>query len=434
MSNIVAIVGRPNVGKSTLFNRLVRRRQSIVHNESGVTRDRVYGQSEWNGMEFSIIDTGGFVEGSNDVFEKEIIKQVKYAVREAKVILFVVDVTSSITDLDSKMASFLKKNDKPIILVVNKVDDSLRTYDTPVFFKLGLGDFFSISSINGSGTGELLDKLVSFFSKEEQINKKALPKLCIVGRPNVGKSSLINLLLGDEKNIVTNQAGTTRDVTDSYFKKYGHEFFLVDTAGIRKKGKVKEDLEYYSVVRAIGAIEHADVCILMLDATRGMESQDQNIFSLIQRNNRGVIILVNKCDLVLNLGEQSKVIKEQIKDKISPFIDVPIMFISVLNKQRVLKAIKSAIEVYDRLYSRISTSKLNDYMLDIVNQNPPPSVKGKRIKIKYITQLPTKKPSFAFFCNLPQYIKESYKRFLENKLRKEFSFNGVPIQLFFRKK
>ena len=434
MSNIVAIVGRPNVGKSTLFNRLIRRRQSIVHDESGVTRDRVYGQSEWNGVEFSIIDTGGFVEGSNDIFEKEIIKQVKYAVREAKVILLVVDVTSSITDLDSKMVSFLKKIDKPIILAVNKVDDSMKTYDTPIFFKLGLGDFFSISSINGSGTGELLDKIVSFFSKEEQINKKNIPRLCVVGRPNVGKSSLINLLLGDDKNIVTNQAGTTRDVTDSYFKKYGHEFYLVDTAGIRKKGKVKEDLEYYSVVRAIGAIENADVCILMLDATRGMESQDQNIFSLIQRNNRGVIILVNKCDLVSNLGESSKIIKDQIKDKISPFIDVPIMFISVLNKQRVLKAVKSAIEIYERLYSRISTSKLNDYMLDIISQNPPPSVKGKRIKIKYITQLPTKKPSFAFFCNLPQYIKESYKRFLENKLRKEFSFHGVPIQLFFRKK
>jgi len=434
MSNIIAIVGRPNVGKSTLFNRLVKRRQSIVHDQSGVTRDRVYGHSEWNGIEFSIIDTGGFVEGSQDIFEKEIIKQVKHAVREAKVILFVVDVNSSITDLDSKMASFLQKIDKPILLVVNKVDDSMKTYDTPIFFKLGFGDFFSISSINGAGTGELLDKIVSFFNKDDKINKNILPRLCIVGRPNVGKSSLINLLLGDEKNIVTNQAGTTRDVTDSYFKKYGHEFFLVDTAGIRKKGKVKEDLEYYSVVRAIGAIEHADVCLLMLDATRGMEAQDQNIFSLITRNKRGVIILVNKCDLVSDLGEESKVIQKKIIDKISPFIDVPIMFISVLNKQRVLKAIQSAIDVYDRLYTKISTSKLNDYMLDVINKNPPPSVKGKRIKIKYITQLPTKKPSFAFFCNLPQYIKESYRRFLENKLRKEFSFNGVPIQLFFRKK
>ena len=434
MSNIIAIVGRPNVGKSTLFNRLVKRRQSIVHDQSGVTRDRVYGHSEWNGIEFSIIDTGGFVEGSQDIFEKEIIKQVKHAVREAKVILFVVDVNSSITDLDSKMASFLQKIDKPILLVVNKVDDSMKTYETPIFFKLGFGDFFSISSINGAGTGELLDKIVSFFNKDDKINKNILPRLCIVGRPNVGKSSLINLLLGDEKNIVTNQAGTTRDVTDSYFKKYGHEFFLVDTAGIRKKGKVKEDLEYYSVVRAIGAIEHADVCILMLDATRGMEAQDQNIFSLITRNKRGVIILVNKCDLVSDLGEESKMIQKKIIDKISPFIDVPIMFISVLNKQRVLKAIQSAIDVYDRLYTKISTSKLNDYMLDVINKNPPPSVKGKRIKIKYITQLPTKKPSFAFFCNLPQYIKESYRRFLENKLRKEFSFNGVPIQLFFRKK
>ena len=434
MSNIIAIVGRPNVGKSTLFNRLVKRRQSIVHDQSGVTRDRVYGHSEWNGIEFSIIDTGGFVEGSQDIFEKEIIKQVKHAVREAKVILFVVDVNSSITDLDSKMASFLQKIDKPILLVVNKVDDSMKTYDTPIFFKLGFGDFFSISSINGAGTGDLLDKIVSFFNKDDKINKNILPRLCIVGRPNVGKSSLINLLLGDEKNIVTNQAGTTRDVTDSYFKKYGHEFFLVDTAGIRKKGKVKEDLEYYSVVRAIGAIEHADVCLLMLDATRGMEAQDQNIFSLITRNKRGVIILVNKCDLVSDLGEESKMIQKKIIDKISPFIDVPIMFISVLNKQRVLKAIQSAIDVYDRLYTKISTSKLNDYMLDVINKNPPPSVKGKRIKIKYITQLPTKKPSFAFFCNLPQYIKESYRRFLENKLRKEFSFNGVPIQLFFRKK
>ena len=433
MSNIVAIVGRPNVGKSTLFNRLVRRRQSIVHDQSGVTRDRVYGKSEWNGIDFSIIDTGGFVEGSQDVFEKEIIKQVNYAVHEAKIILFVVDVTSGITDLDFKMSKFLKKIDKPIILVVNKVDDSMKIYDTPVFFKLGFGDFFSISSINGSGTGELLDKMVLSFNKEK-IKTIDIPRLCIVGRPNVGKSSLINLLLGDDKNIVTNRAGTTRDVTDSYFKKYGHEFYLVDTAGIRKKAKVKEDVEYYSVVRAIGAIEHADVCILMLDATCGMESQDQNIFSVITRNNRGVIILVNKCDLVENLGEESKIIKQKIKDKISPFTDVPIMFISVLNKQRVLKAIKSSIQVYDRLFTRISTSKLNDYMLNIINQSPPPSVKGKRIKIKYITQLPTKKPSFAFFCNLPQYIKESYKRFLENQLRKEFSFKGVPIQLFFRKK
>ncbi|OUV53303.1 MAG: ribosome biogenesis GTPase Der [Flavobacteriales bacterium TMED113] len=434
MSNIVAIVGRPNVGKSTLFNRLVKRRQSIVHDQSGVTRDRVYGQSEWNGIDFSIIDTGGYVEGSQDIFEKEIIKQVKHAVREATVIIFVVDVTSEITDLDSRMSGFLQKIEKPVLLVVNKVDDSLRTYDTPIFYKLGFKEFFSISSINGSGTGELLDKIVTFFSKESIIKKNDLPRLCIVGRPNVGKSSLINLLLDDNKNIVTNQAGTTRDVTDSYFKKYGHEFYLVDTAGIRKKGKVKEDLEYYSVVRAIGAIENADVCILMLDASRGMESQDQNIFSLIQRNNRGVIILVNKCDLIQNMNDQGKLIKTQILNKIAPFDDVPIMFISVLNKQRVLKAVKEAINVYNRLYTRISTSKLNDFILDVINHNPPPSVKGKRVKIKYVTQLPTKKPSFAFFCNLPQYIKESYKRFIENKLRNEFDFVGVPIQLFFRKK
>jgi len=434
MGNIVAIVGRPNVGKSTLFNRLVQRKKSIVHNHSGVTRDRIYEKTDWNGVNFSLIDTGGFVQGSDDIFEKEIIKQVAFAVEEANVILFVVDVNSGITNLDSNLSRFLKKVNKKVILVVNKVDDTFKNYDSPIFYNLGFGDFFSISAINGSGTGDLLDYVVSFLDSKNEIISDDFPRICVVGRPNVGKSSLINLLLDNEKNIVTNKAGTTRDSVDSYFKKYNQEFLLVDTAGIRKKSKVTEDLEYYSVIRSIGAIENSDVCILMIDAQTGMENQDQKIFSLITKNQRGVVILINKYDLIKNKKEEKIIIEKRIKEKIAPFVDVPIIFISVLNKQRVLKSIKMAVDVFQRITFKISTSKLNEYMLGVIEKNPPPSTKGKRIKIKYITQLPTRRPSFAFFCNLPQYIKESYKRFLENKLREKFDFTGIPIQLFFRKK
>jgi len=434
MANIVAIVGRPNVGKSTLFNRLVKRKKSIVHNHSGVTRDRIYEKTDWNGVDFSLIDTGGFVQGSDDIFEKEIIKQVEFAVEEASVILFVVDVNSGITNLDSNLSRFLQKINKKVILVVNKVDDTFKNYDSPIFYNLGFGDFFSISAINGSGTGDLLDHVVSFLDPKNDIINEDFPRICVVGRPNVGKSSLVNLLLDDEKNIVTNKAGTTRDSVDSYFKKYNQEFVLVDTAGIRKKAKVKEDLEYYSVIRSIGAIENSDVCILMIDAQTGMENQDQKIFSLIVKNQRGVIILINKYDLIKNKKEEQVIIEKRIKEKIAPFVDVPIIFISVLNKQRVLKSIKTAVDVFGRLTFKISTSKLNDYLLGVIEKTPPPSTKGKRVKIKYITQLPTRRPSFAFFCNLPQYIKESYKRFLENKLREKFDFKGIPIQIFFRKK
>ena len=434
MGNIVAIVGRPNVGKSTLFNRLVQRKKSIVHNHSGVTRDRIYEKTDWNGLDFSLIDTGGYVKGSEDVFEKEIIKQVEFAVNEANVILFVVDVNTGITEMDLNLSRYLNKLEKKVILVVNKVDDTFKNYEAPIFYNLGFGDFYSISAINGSGTGDLLDKVVSFLEKKIELKNNDYPRICVVGRPNVGKSSLINLLLDNEKNIVTNKAGTTRDSVDSYFKKFNQEFLLVDTAGIRKKSKVHEDLEYYSVVRSIGSIENSDVCILMIDAKSGMGNQDQKIFSLIVKNQRGLIILVNKFDLINNKKEEQIKIEKKIKEKIAPFVDVPIIFASVVNKQRILKSIEIAINVYNKLSFKISTSHLNKYMLSIIEKNPPPSTKGKRIKIKYITQLPTKRPSFAFFCNLPQYIKESYKRFLENKLRDEFDFKGVPLQLFFRKK
>ena len=434
MANIVAIVGRPNVGKSTLFNRLVQRKKSIVHNHSGVTRDRIYEKSDWNGINFSLIDTGGFVKGSDDIFEKEIVKQVEFAVNEASVILFVVDVSVGITKLDSDLSKYLKKIQKKVILVVNKVDDTFKNYDTPVFYNLGFGEFYSISAINGAGTGDLLDYVVSFLDNTNETSEYDFPRICVVGRPNVGKSSLVNLLLDDEKNIVTNQAGTTRDSIDSYFKKYNQEFILVDTAGIRKKSKVKEDLEYYSVIRSIGAIENSDVCILMIDAQTGMENQDQKIFSLITKNQRGVVLLINKYDLLKNKKEEKIIIENKIKEKIAPFTDIPIIFISVLNKQRVLKSVESAVDVHKRLSFKISTSKLNNYLLSVIEKNPPPSTKGKRVKIKYVTQLPTRRPSFAFFCNLPQYIKESYKRYLENKLREKFNFTGVPIQLFFRRK
>ena len=435
MSNIVAIVGRPNVGKSTFFNRLIQKRQAIVDSTSGVTRDRHYGKSDWNGQEFSLIDTGGYIVGSDDIFESEIRKQVDLAIDESNVILFLVDAQDGVTDLDITVANYLRKCDKPIFLVVNKVDNEKIMQNAVDFYSLGMGDYFCISSINGSGTGELLDALViSLPKKIAQENDVDVPRFAIIGRPNVGKSSFINSLLDKDRNIVTDIAGTTRDSLDTHFTKFGYDFILVDTAGLRKKKKVSENLEFYSVMRSIRSIEYSDVCLLLIDATIGFESQDQNIFHLADKNKKGIVILVNKWDLMEKKSNSIKEYEEMIRKKISPFIDVPILFISALTKQRLLKALQLAINVYKNRKYRISTSKLNDVMLEVINHNPPPAIKGKYIRIKFCTQLPTKTPAFAFFANLPQYIKEPYKRFLENKIREKFEFTGVPIQIFFRKK
>ncbi len=434
MSNIVVIVGRPNVGKSTLFNRLIQRKQAIVDDESGVTRDRHYARTDWNGIKFSLVDTGGYTQSSSDTFEKEIKRHVNSAIEESSLILFMVDVKSGITDLDFFISKMLKTVSKKVLLVVNKVDDGLHLSDAAIFYKLGFGDYFSISSISGSGTGDLLDNVVKYLNPKEQENENTLPRISVSGRPNVGKSSLINAFLGEEKNIVTDIPGTTRDAIDSRYKKFGHDFNIVDTAGIRKKNKVNEDIEYYSVLRSIRSIENADVVLLLIDATRGFESQDQKIFDLIQKNRKGVVLVVNKWDLIDKKNMNTKDFSEKIIEKIAPFVDVNILFISATEKLRLLKVIDEAMNVYSRMSFRISTGKLNKYLLDVIERTPPPSNKGKYIKIKYITQLPTKKPSFVFFCNLPQYVKESYKRFLENKIRDEYVFTGVPIQLFFRKK
>ena len=435
MGNIVAIVGRPNVGKSTFFNRLTETRQAIVDEVSGVTRDRHYGKVFWNGFDFSIIDTGGYVTNSDDVFEEEIRKQVILAIEEADVVIFLVDVISGITDLDETVAGILRKIKKPILLVVNKVDNSERMYDASVFYGLGLGDYYPLSSINGSGTGDMLDKLTSMFDKEtEEEEGEEIPKIAVVGRPNVGKSSLVNALIGEERNIVTPISGTTRDSIHTRYTKFNHDFYLVDTAGLRKKGKVKEDLEFYSVMRSVRAIEHADVCILLIDATIGIEGQDVNIFHLIERNWKGVVVLVNKWDLVEKETMTMKEFEEQIKRRLEPFTDVPILFISALTKQRIHKALEEVIKVYENRRNRIPTSRLNEVMLKAVEDNHPPSVKGKLMRIKYVTQLPTHAPAFAFYCNLPQYIREPYKRYLENQLRKHFNFKGVPIRIFMRKK
>lgn len=434
MSAIVAIVGRPNVGKSTLFNRLIKRREAIVDAISGVTRDRHYGKSDWNGKEFSLIDTGGYIVGSDDIFEKEIDKQVELAIDEADAIIFVVDVESGITGMDEEVAQLLRKSRKPVFVAVNKVDTASRNADAAEFYSLGLGEFFNISSISGSGTGELLDALVEALPevKEEVIDE--LPRFAVVGRPNAGKSSFINALLGEDRFIVTDIAGTTRDSTYTKYNRFGFEFNLVDTAGIRRKSKVKQDLEFYSVMRSVRAIEHADVCLLVVDATRGFEGQDLNIFWLAERNKKGIVILVNKWDLVEKETNTPRDFEKMIRKQIEPYTDVPIIFMSVLTKQRIFKAIETAVEVFNNRSTRIPTSKLNEIMLPIIEATPPPSIKGKYVKIKFCTQLPTPTPQFAFFANLPQYVKDPYRRFIENKLRENFNFTGVPVQVYFRKK
>lgn len=423
------------MGKSTLFNRLVGQKKAIVDETAGVTRDRIYGKSDWNGKEFSIIDTGGYVVNSDDIFEEEIRKQVALAIDEADTILFLVDVTNGITDMDSEVAEILRRSKKRVILVVNKVDTHERRFDSYEFFNLGLGDPICISSINGSGTGELLDELVKDFEIiDESIVETDVPRIAIVGRPNVGKSSLINALVGEERNIVTPIAGTTRDAIHSRYNKFGYNFYMIDTAGLRKKGKVTEDLEFYSVLRSVRAIENADVCLLLVDATQGLESQDMHIFNLIIRNRKGVVLVVNKWDLVEKETQTMAEYTKQIKKRLAPFQDVPIIFTSAITKQRILKVLEEAVAVFENRRLRIPTSKLNEFVQEIVAAYPPPTYKGKSVKIKYATQLPTYAPSFVFFCNLPQYIKEPYKRYVENKLRENFSFSGVPLQLFFRQK
>lgn len=422
------------MGKSTLFNRLTGARKAIVDETAGVTRDRHYGHSEWNGQEFSVIDTGGYVHGSDDVFEGEIRKQVELAIDEANVILFVVDVTEGITPLDESVVEILRLSKKKIFLVANKVDNHERIALAAEFYGLGLGEVYTISSMNGSGTGDLLDKVVAAFEPLPKEEKLDIPKFAIVGRPNVGKSSLVNALLGEDRNIVTPIAGTTRDSVNSHYKAYGHEFLLIDTAGIRKKGKVHEDLEFYSVMRSIRAIEDCDVCILVIDAQSGVEAQDLNIFQLAVRNRKGIVILVNKWDLVEKETKTVKEYEEKVREKLAPFRDVPIVFISALTKQRIKKAIEVAEKVYNNRNNKIATRKLNDVMLPLVENYPPPSIKGKDIRIKFVTMLPTKNPNIAFYCNLPQYINESYKRFLENKIRENFDFEGVPIEIVLKKK
>ena len=434
MSAIVAIVGRPNVGKSTFFNRLIQRREAIVDAVSGVTRDRHYGKTDWNGREFTVIDTGGYVVGSDDVFEAEIDKQVELAIDEADVIIFMVDVEHGITGMDEDVAKLLRKSKKPLFLAVNKVDNGKRAENAVEFYNLGLGDYYMIASTSGSGTGDLLDAVVNALPEKEDREEDELPRFAVVGRPNAGKSSFINALIGEERYIVTDIAGTTRDAIDTKYNRFGFEFNLVDTAGIRRKAKVKEDLEFYSVMRSVRAIEHADVCLLVVDATRGFDGQVQNIFWLAERNRKGVVILVNKWDLVDKETNTMKEFEKHIRQQLEPFTDVPIVFISVLNKQRIFKAIETAVNVYQNKTRRLKTSELNNFFLPLVEAFPPPAYKGKYIKIKYATQLPTPQPQFALFCNLPQYLKEPYRRFLENKLRQAYDFSGVPISIYFRKK
>jgi len=434
MNTIVAIVGRPNVGKSTLFNRLIQSREAIVDSVSGVTRDRHYGKSDWNGKYFSVIDTGGYAIGSDDIFEEEIRKQVQLAIEEADIIIFVVDVTEGITPMDTEVASLLRKVKKPIFLTINKVDNAMREEDAYEFYNLGLGEYHTISSINGSGTGDLLDDIAKIIPEDTEEEKDKLPRFAVVGRPNAGKSSFINALIGKERNIVTDIPGTTRDSIDTKYNRFGFDFNLVDTAGIRRKAKVKEDLEFYSVMRAVRSIEHCDVAIVMIDATRGFESQDQNIFWLAEKNKKGVVVLINKWDLVDKETNTMKEYEAMVRKEMAPFTDVPIIFISVLPKQRIFKAIETAVQVFENRSKRIPTSKLNETMLEITNHNSPPAWKGKFVKIKYCMQLPTPTPQFVFFCNLPQYVRDPYKRFIENKLREIYDFHGVPIVIYFRQK
>ena len=437
MSNIVAIVGRPNVGKSTLFNRLIGERKAIIDDISGVTRDRIYGFSDWNGRNFTVVDTGGFVKGSADIFESEIRKQVQIAIDEAAVIIFLTDVTTGITDLDEDIARILRKTTKKVILAVNKVDNSQRQLQANEFWSLGFDDTVFLSSISGGGTGELLDMVVDMLPEEKSDDddtEKEIPKIAIVGQPNVGKSSLTNVLVGEERNIVTDIPGTTRDAIYTHYNKFDKEFYLIDTAGIRKKSKVHEDLEFYSVIRAIKAIEEADVCILMLDATVGIESQDMAIVGLIQKRKKGLVILVNKWDLMPKETNTARDYEQKLKEKLAPFNDVPVLFTSVTEKQRIFKAVETALEVYNNRKQKIKTSQLNDLMLEIIEKNPPPSHRGKFIKIKYVAQLPVYYPTFVFYCNYPDEVKQPYKNFIENQLRKHYNLTGVPISIYFREK
>lgn len=433
-SNIVAIVGRPNVGKSTFFNRLIGERQSIVDDTSGVTRDRQYGSSYWNSKNFTVVDTGGFVQHSEDVFEAAIREQVKIAIEEATVIIFMVDVTTGITDLDDQVADLLRRSKKPVFLVVNKVDNGQRLFEANEFWSLGFENTFFLSSLTGSGSGEILDAVADHLNPDELPDENSLPRFAIVGQPNVGKSSLTNALLGVERNLVTDIAGTTRDSINAVYSKFDKEFILVDTAGIRKKAKVHENLEFYSVMRAIKAIEECDVCILMIDAQTGLEAQDQAIFRLAQRRNKGIVILVNKWDLVEKETNTARDYEKVIKERIAPFTDVPVIFISVLDKTRIFRSVEAALEVYENRNRKVKTSELNELLLDVIEKSPPPSHRGKFIKIKYITQLPLAYPAFIFFCNFPTHVKENYKNFLENQLRKNYNFTGVTISIFFRKK
>lgn len=434
--SLLAIVGRPNVGKSTLFNRLVGMRQAIVDDEAGVTRDRHYGRCEWCGKEFSVVDTGGYTTGSDDIFESAIREQVCIAIEEADAVLFMVEAATGITDYDNAIADILRRGDKPVVLCVNKVDSGEKMYDAYEFYSLGLGEIYSISAANGSGTGDLLDEIVRILPTEEEVEDpyKDLPRITIVGKPNVGKSSMTNALLGSERNIVTPIAGTTRDSIETHYNKFGHEFMLVDTAGIRRKSKVHEDLEFFSVMRSIRAIEHSDVCVLMIDATTGMEAQDMNIFNLILRNRKGCVVVVNKWDLFEKDSNTMRDYENALRSRLSPFSDVPIIFTCVPKKQRIQDVLNAVQTVCDNYSSKISTARLNDTLLPILEETPPPATKGKYVKIKYVTQLPTRFPAFAFFCNLPQYVKEPYKRFLENQLREHFSLTGCPVQIYLRKK
>ncbi len=434
MGNIIAIVGRPNVGKSTLFNRLTESRQAIVKEVSGVTRDRIYGRGEWIGKEFSVIDTGGYVKGSEDIFEDEIRKQVEIAIDEANVILFVVDVTAGITDLDETVANMLRQTKKPIYIVANKVDNTQRVGLSSEFWSFGIGDVFDVSATNGSGTGEVLDAVVKHFENATIESDDDLPRIAIIGKPNVGKSSLVNALIGEERNIVTPISGTTRDSVNTRYNAFGFDFVLIDTAGIRKKAKVHEDIEYYSVLRSVRTIESADVCIMMIDATEGIQKQDLAIYYICEKNHKGVVFLVNKWDLIEKDHKTTKEFEERLRSQLAPFNDVPILFTSTVTKQRIHKALEEAMRVYENRIKKIPTSRLNEVMQAVMEINPPPSVKGKYIRIKYVSQLPTHAPAFAFFCNLPQYVRDDYKRFLENKLRENFDFEGVPVRIFFRKK